>query len=198
MPTTSSSALPYPASSASPNVPSDIQALAVALDQRIITQVATQTARTALTSKYDGMRVYEQSTKRFYRWDGTASAWQYDGGAPPPVTAITSFGAFFAATAGFAPGCYKNASGEVCVVGGVTVSTTYTPAGNVLLTLPTGFFPAVTISVPIYVDTGTGSMLGGIYTDGTLKANVSGSIPNGTHHTVNFRFHPGFVSGGLA
>lgn len=79
MPTTSSGALRYPASTAAPNVSQDIQNLATDLDQKVIVPVATPTARNALTSgqKYDGMIVYEQSTKRHFRYNLTNSRWEY-------------------------------------------------------------------------------------------------------------------------
>lgn len=79
MPTTSSSGLRYPASSAAPNVPVDIQNLATDLDTKVIVQVASTTARNALT-KYDGLRAYEQSTKRTFRWDATNSRWEQESG----------------------------------------------------------------------------------------------------------------------
>jgi hypothetical protein len=75
LPTTSSSGLRFPASSAAPNVPVDIQNLATDLDTRVFVPVANTTARNALT-KYDGMRVYEQSSKRTFRWDATNSRWE--------------------------------------------------------------------------------------------------------------------------
>jgi hypothetical protein len=79
LPTTSSSGLRYPASSAAPNVPADIQNLATDLDTKVIVQVANTTARNALT-KFDGQRVYEQSTKRTFRWDGTNTRWEHESG----------------------------------------------------------------------------------------------------------------------
>lgn len=55
MPTTSSSALRYPSSSASPNVPQDIQNLATDLDRKVLPQFATIAARnTAIPSPVQG------------------------------------------------------------------------------------------------------------------------------------------------
>lgn len=48
MPSTPKAALPYPASSNSPNVPQDIQNLATAVDTKVIIPVASQAARDAL------------------------------------------------------------------------------------------------------------------------------------------------------
>jgi len=79
LPTTSSSGLRYPASSAAPNVPADLQNLATDLDHAVVIQVANTTARNALT-KFDGQKVYEQSSKRTFRWNATTSRWDMEAG----------------------------------------------------------------------------------------------------------------------
>jgi hypothetical protein len=101
VPTTSSSGLRYPASSAAPNVPADLQNLATDLDTKVVVPVANTTARNALT-KYDGMKVYEQSSKRTFRWNATTSKWDFESGpvytwtptlidsGNAPVTGVTS------------------------------------------------------------------------------------------------------------
>lgn len=61
MPDTPVAGLPYPASGAAPNVPADIQALAVDLDTKVIVPVANQTARDALTGTA-GLVVFRQDT----------------------------------------------------------------------------------------------------------------------------------------
>lgn len=77
MATTPASGLPYPTTAYAPNIPSDLQALATSLDQKVVTQVATSTARTALASKYDGQLVYEQSSQRLFRWYAGGSRWEF-------------------------------------------------------------------------------------------------------------------------
>jgi hypothetical protein len=79
LPTTSSSGLRFPAPSAAPNVPADIQNLATDLDTKVVVSVANTTARNALT-KYDGMKVYEQSSKRTFRWNATTTKWDMESG----------------------------------------------------------------------------------------------------------------------
>lgn len=203
MATTTYSSLRYPLSTASPNVNQDLQNLATDVDQKVTLLVANPTARNALSNKYDGMRVYEQSSKRYWRWDATASAWVYGGGAPPPITAVTvnSGAGGWTAGSGFAPGCYKDANGLVSVVGGVTNNALYTPASQLMMVLPSGFWPSKDISITIMAAAGTGYIQGGVYAaDGSIKSNYnnSTSIGAGTLHTVNFSFHPGFAGGALA
>jgi hypothetical protein len=194
--TTTYSSLRYPLSTNTPNVNQDIQNLASDVDQKITLLVANATARNALTNKYDGQRVYEQSTKRYYRWDATATAWVYAGGAPPPIVACTINAAYTAGT-GLAPGCYKDASGQVCVIGGVVNGGGYTPSGNVMFTLPTGFWP--TRDIAVLVMNATGWAIGGVYAaDGTVKVNVGPALGPSTLHTVNFSFHPQFAGGALS
>lgn len=198
MATTTYAGLRYPVASAAPNVSQDLQNLATDLDQKITVTVSGPSARTALTSgqKYDGMIVREASTDRFYRWDTTTSAWYYAGGAPPPIVAASVNGGYTAGS-GFAPGCYKDASGQVCVIGGVTNNNSYTPSSNTMFTLPTGFWP--TRDIAVLVMNATGWAIGGVYAaDGTVKINVGPAFGAGTLHTVNFSFHPTFAGGALA
>lgn len=202
MPNTPIANLRYPDLTSAPNVPLDIGNLAADLDAKITVTAATPSARIALTNKYDGMRVYEASTKRYFRWDATATAWVYAGGAPPPITAATLSGGGTGWTAGtgFAPGCYKDGNGLITVVGGFTNNNAYTPSGNVSIILPTGFRPSVDTACQVMVPAGPGFILGGVYAaDGAIRLNyyTGSTIGVGTLHTVNFSFHPGFAGGAL-
>lgn len=77
MPTTPSSALRYPQGTDSPNIAQYFQNLATDLDQKVVVQAANQTARTSLANKYDGMRVYQQDTRRTYKWNAGTTSWDY-------------------------------------------------------------------------------------------------------------------------
>lgn len=201
MSTTTYSNLRYPQSSDSPNIAQYLQNLATDVDQKVTLQVTNPTARAALVSKYDGMRVYEQSTKRYYWWNAATAAWVYAGGAPPPITAVPAFSGFTAAS-GLAPGFYRDASGLVYLVGAVTNDSTYTPSGQIMLNLAgLGMSPARDIACVIAVPAGPGFVLGGVYAAGSVRANYNGgaSIPAGTVHTFpNIPLHIGFTGGALA
>lgn len=143
-----------------------------------------------------GMRAYTANDKRYWRLDALPSTWAYAGGAPPPITAVTVASGYVAGS-NFAPGCYKDASGLVSVVGGVVNGGSYTPSGNNMMTLPVGFWPQRDIAVPVML--AAGWAIGGVYaSDGSVRINVGPSIGSSTLHTVNFSFHPGFVGGGLS
>lgn len=108
MATTTYGSLRYPLSTASPNVNQDIQNLASDIDQKVRVLVANPTARNALSAKYDGMHVYEQSTQRTFRWNATGTRWDYvsgpwytwsptlttTGGAAVTATTITARGSY--------------------------------------------------------------------------------------------------------
>lgn len=79
MPNTALQTLPYPASTASPNVPADLQTLALATEKKLVQVYASAAARTsAFTSAgvtpTDGMLSYLQDVDRYDTYDG--SAWQ--------------------------------------------------------------------------------------------------------------------------
>lgn len=201
MATTTYSSLRYPLSSATPNVSQDLQNLANDVDQKVTIQVASPTARNALTAgqKYDGMRVYEQSTRRYYRWDGTASAWAYDGGAPPPIVAITLAGGWTAGP-GSAAGAYIDASGLVSLVGAVSNTSLYDPnVGATMGTLPPGYWPAKGRTVgAVYIGNPVDeTVFVSISTSGVIT--VQGESPSGTiaansgHNLDGVRFHPTFA-----
>jgi hypothetical protein len=79
LPQTTYNALRYPQASDSSNVWQYWQNLAEDVDQKVVTRASNSTARAALT-KYDGMLVYETTTKRFFRWDATNTRWEYVAG----------------------------------------------------------------------------------------------------------------------
>ena len=78
MPTTSSSSLRYPSSSAAPNVPQDMQNLATDLDRKVIPSFANIAARTAaIPSPTLGQTCSVAGVLHTY--DGTAWRWQRTG-----------------------------------------------------------------------------------------------------------------------
>lgn len=78
--TTTYSGLRIPVSTDAPNIAQFFSNLGSDLDQKVTVTVASSTARNALSSKYDGMRVYEQSSQRTFRWNATNSRWDYVNG----------------------------------------------------------------------------------------------------------------------
>lgn len=90
MPNTANQQLPYPASSSVPNVPSDLQLLALAVEKKGVQVFASASDRsTRQTAPTEGMICWLQDVNRFDHYTG--SAW-----AP----LIESPGAFAAATFG--------------------------------------------------------------------------------------------------
>lgn len=67
---------PYPVGTTNNNTPSDIQALAEAIDASPGIATLSTTARDALPTaqKWEGRQIYNTTTKQFEYWDGTA--WQ--------------------------------------------------------------------------------------------------------------------------
>lgn len=187
MATTTYSALRYPLSTAAPNVNQDIQNLASDLDQTVRRLVANPTARNGLSAKYDGMEVFEQSTRRKYMWNATTSGWDYAGGAPPPIVAATIQGGW-GTLSGHGVGVYKDSSGLVHLVGAVTNTTTYNPNATPanVCQLPAGYFnPNVLITGQMTLGSGVGTPVSfQISTSGMLSVNgsTSSSIASGSGH----------------
>lgn len=76
MANTAKAALPYPALSAVPNVPSDMQALANATDPLVIPKYATTTARnTANPTPTAGDLCYVTNVSLYYYYSADATAW---------------------------------------------------------------------------------------------------------------------------
>ncbi|MDQ1734603.1 MAG: hypothetical protein QOH56_854 [Pseudonocardiales bacterium] len=70
---TTPNALPYPLPSSAPNMPADMQALAVALDHKVIGSFATAAARTAaITAPNVGDLTYRADAAAYESWNGAA------------------------------------------------------------------------------------------------------------------------------
>lgn len=73
MPTTANQQLPYPASSAAPNVPADLQALGQAAEKKVVQVFASATDRTTrMPSPTEGMLSWLQDKNRFDYYTGAA------------------------------------------------------------------------------------------------------------------------------
>lgn len=196
MPTTPNAALRYPDLTNAPNIPLDLGNLASDVDGKAHVTVANITARNALI-KWDGLRVYVSSEKRIWLWDAAATAWQYAGGAPPPIVALQSIaGPGFTASTSYTPGVFKDASGMVRLVGGITNSGAYTPSNSLAFVIPTGYRPAVDQGFLILVATGSLFINLTIQTSGSafMSQNNGVSIPGGSVHTLDqVAYHPGYT-----
>lgn len=113
MPTTTNLALPYPALSSSPNVPSDMAALAGALDAKI-GGVVVCTSSTRPTAR-EGAYIYETDTDRMAKYTG--SAWEYQASSrvayTPTLTAATTNPTM--GTAAIRAGVYSIIPGPYCL-----------------------------------------------------------------------------------
>lgn len=99
MATTSLQALPYPAASAAPNVPADIQALAVGIESKLPMVFATAAARTSAftaagISPTAGMLSYRNDAGYWEYWNAGAAAWRVYGQYRIGTTIVSSASAF--------------------------------------------------------------------------------------------------------
>lgn len=138
------------------------------------------------TGLYAGYPIYETDTGRRYTYSGTA--WQYAGGNPPPIVAVTLQGGW-TAYPGAAPGVYKDASGLVHFVGGVVNSSSYNPnsAAASVCQLPSGYYdPNLTQAVMFSLNAGGVVIYGQITSGGMLQvtASPSTSVAASTGHRL--------------
>lgn len=197
MPTTTDAGLRYPDLTSAPNIPLDIGNLASDLDTKVNITVATISARDALT-KATGMRVYVTADKRIYVWDGTA--FQYAGGAPPPIAAIT-LAAGWTNASGYAPGVYKDSNGLIHFEGGFTNNNAYAPNDNLICTLAAAYRPAHDIARLILLNLSPNTATITISaSSGNVTINLgswagAGNIPVTTVHTLGelTPYHPAYT-----
>lgn len=195
MPTTTFAGLRYPQNSDGPYGPQQIQNLATDLDAKVIVPVATPSARTALTGVPAGLQVYEQSTKRFYVYDG--AAWKYAGGAPAPIVACAA-GAGWNIYSAEPPGAYIDSSGQVHLVGAVTPATGYNPQDggtHTACVLPVGYRPVTARPLNPIIVTGIPLSFVSAWVDTSgvvsITNGTSSSVGVGaTHYLDGLMFHP--------
>jgi hypothetical protein len=147
MPTTNKG-YPYPAGSTSNNVPADIQALATAIEAAPGVPALTQAQIDALSggAKTAGWLVYNTTTGRLQRWNGSAWVINVEEGVPTGGLIAT-----------FAPnaqaGNYTLTSADVTKIvemsggGTLTIPSGLTPVGGVWNLVQTGT-SQVTIAAP--------------------------------------------------
>jgi hypothetical protein len=160
------------------------------------------TAATNPTSWWVGQPIFETDTGRLRI--GTASTFQYTGGNPPPIAAITSFFSGWSAYAGHAPGVFKDASGLVHLAGAVLNGTLYDPTDggtHTILTLPSGYRPSALFVTSVTTGS-TGNANGPMVdlqvgTDGVVQVvgGTSSSVITQAAHWLNDipAFHPGYA-----
>lgn len=141
---TTISSLPYPLTTDPPNVSSDVQALATALDGKAIATSGLLSGRPSSGLKI-GQRYYATDAKVFYMSDGTG--WFTELVAGPWTNMTLASGAVSLAPTTYAPQA-RIVGDEVHLRGAVQPPTL--SANGTLVTMPSGMHPAnVSGSLPI-------------------------------------------------
>jgi hypothetical protein len=158
VPTTTVNALPYPAADDAPNGPSQIGALAQALDNKLVPRFTNATARNAaIPSPVNGQMAWTTGDKRLWVYDG--SAWVYVGGAPPAMIPFPGLAGWNVVGVGSysLPKIYKDGSGLVRGQG--VVQRTGGGGTNMTMgTLPVGYRPLNAVETVTLGVTGAGTI----------------------------------------
>ena len=185
MPTTPGG-LPYPAASDSPNGPSQIQALATAIETGFVRPVASASARTALSGISTGLLVAEKDTGNLYV--KVAAGWQQINTSVSD-TGWLNLTPAVGTTAGTRGEKYRIVQG-VCYFSIGAIDSNGWTAGQIVTTFPAGARPAQTIGFTalyggpeiVQVDLATSGQLT-VLTNSTATTNVglvlSGAFPVG-------------------
>lgn len=196
----------YPASTAAPNVPQDLQNAVNDLGKFSGPIYASTSARdTAFTnwlaagnSAISGMRCFTTSDGRYWSYDTGTSSWKYAGGKPPPIVAVTAQNSFWGINSGHQPGAYMDSNGLVHLIGQLQPTVGYNPtdgASRPFMVIPAGYRPLATqtflmiaATTPLTVVTvGIDSTGTGYITDGTttsVPANIGHFLDGITYHTT--------------
>lgn len=192
MPSTSINALPYPDPDDAPNGPSQIGALAAAVDTRLVPRFATATARnTAIPTPSNGQLAWTTGDKRLWGHDG--SGWVYLGGAPPAmITFPGQPGWGFVGVGSYSlPKYFKDGSGLVRGQG-VVQRTGASVTDPVMAVLPADYRPLNGVESVTLGVTGAGSLAtyqAEVRLNGEI--HIIGTVNTGTNFFLNgLSFNP--------
>lgn len=142
-----------------------------------------------------GLKSHTQADDRYWRYDG--SAWQYAGGAPPPIVACTPAGGWQQGPRQL--GVFKDSSGQVNLMGGVDPTNNYNPqaAPAHAFTLPVGYRPAQQLFRQGFIPIAALIVFGLRFdTDGKVYvfgANTNSITVGLTHYMDDISFHPTYA-----
>lgn len=193
MPNTARAGLPYPALTATPDVPRDLKALADATDNSLGAPSCTSTTRPT-AGNYVGRLAFETDTKRLIRWDGTAWAviseydtgWQdfapkgYSGGGSTVVSTTLGYARY--RMVGKTVTAYAQVTFNAAATGGAAVDLPVPARDRVVLAGSAGVFGSSTPA-----DQSGAAYMDGSKTKLVLVAYTQGFRDASSGHA--FRYH---------